>query len=348
MKILILVCPSDPDYRSNIIAKSILKHLSKIQNTYATIELFSNIYKLCQCNYTYNSAIIVNLDGFYGDDNDENNNLIQLRKIVSNKIVSFETIGSGIDVNNYLDIIFYIRPNILSSTSFSNLFNNKICCDYFIDTDVYKSNKNYEIIKIMVGKQYFYLDQNNNISDFIINNIINLINKNNTIKLVCKENNEFFYYDNKSNTYCVKKSDNYIEFSETSIYFVTSVAEDELTLLELAGSNVLIVAPNNYVDEKLVKRLEIITYDLSTGIPWKQIMSCLESHNIRDKLISDGLTLENIICNIYQILSLEVHIMDFGISTVIDNTITDNTITKSKKRKPLLQSNLKYIGSNNL
>lgn len=200
----------------------------------------------------------------------------------------------------------------------------------------------------MVGKQYFYLDRDNNISDFITNNIINLINKNDSVKLVCKENNEFLYYDNKSDTYCIKKSDNYMEFSETSIYFVTSIAEDEMTLLELAGSNVLIVAPNNYVDEKLVKRLEIITFDLSKGIPWKQIMSCLESHNIRDKLINDGQTLENIVCNIYQILSLEVHTMDFDINTIINKPIINKPIIKSKKRKPLLQSNLKHIGSNNL
>lgn len=181
-------------------------------------------------------------------------------------------------------------------------------------------------------------------------------------------------------------------YENTCIYFVTSKFEQPYFLYELSMMNILIVAPVGYVDDLTVKQLSIFTYSLQdlnnsknivlfvdeeskiildelydnyvghdennlmgTFIPWKLIFEKYQSHDIREKLISDKNTWKNAVDIIYQKLnSFKIQTPNVEIIPVLNSVdeINESSETEIKessqknivneKTKPINNSRQKY------
>ena len=93
------------------------------------------------------------------------------------------------------------------------------------------------------------------------------------------------YREDKQEINAIKIYDMY---NRTHIYFVTCPVSNVHFLYELSMTNAVIVSPRTYVDTKTVKFLEIIEYD--EVLPWHLIFERMNVINIREKLLSHGLT----------------------------------------------------------
>jgi len=97
-------------------------------------------------------------------------------------------------------------------------------------------------------------------------------------------------YDDLDKNYIFTKSlqldkytDKYDEFGRTNVYIITNKTIQYHELIELVMCGVVIVAPKNYLNKKIVEELNIIEFDKI--IPWNDIFVQMNIAQTRDSLM---------------------------------------------------------------
>lgn len=224
------------------------------------------------------------------------------------------------------DIFFYLNTN-----SF-RLRPNRYPLGWIVDHGVLESRQDNDSIKMLIGDECHSSDLSMlkmDKSKMLKRKISEFVEKNKAMtdisarKLTAKG---IKVLDQEEGSDTVSILDIYREFSQTNIFFVTNPVNDETILYELGMSNVIIIAPQNYVNPKTVDLLEIITYE-KDNIPWSDIVERLNHFNIRDKLIQRGHTWEDAVYKIYYTLE------NFDYSTKRTNKITKSEKLSNKLRE---------------
>lgn len=248
----------------------------------------------------------------------------KIREITRGKIISIG--ASGIHKGGE-DEIFYLRKGITDSPC---------CLDFPVDEEIIcpKQTKHYLTILISeyscsyipyfvqkdtdkkkcydrqyLSKEYVDLIKNHqdqtvdilkNVKEFTVKN-----NEENLILVKQFDRTGVHIFDNVSQTdrhVDIKDMDHYYqEIMNTNIFFVTNKNVDPILLYELGMANVIIVAPINLINKKVVDDLEIIEYQHK--IPWSSVFEKLDHCNVRDKLIQNGHTWRIAVDQIYGMLS---------------------------------------------
>jgi hypothetical protein len=237
-------------------------------------------------------TIFINYDGF------KNMHLLveQLKTVTRGAICSLTNTSCYLKSE---DIVFcmLMGPN-------TQCIQNTVFLNYIVDDTLLSSSQDFDGIDILLNSTYkqFIINKVNktdvtqqtftSISQFMIKNAGYTDIR---VKFITHIGFDIYTYSNNNNNIIkttkniTKYIDYYEEYSKTNLFFVTSKSQalDGTMLLELALSNVLIIAPVNFVDKKLVSLLDILLYD-GINIPWKDIVYKLNDFNIRDKLLKNN------------------------------------------------------------
>lgn len=175
------------------------------------------------------------------------------------------------------DMLFYFTPSYIPNT-------NSYLLNPLIDTTICTPKKDEFVLKILFENKYSFINT--------LVNGLSTINTHKNIIIVRKDGHNFetYIYDkkNKNITLSYQKlaityTDILNEYCTTDIYIATT-QENEYKLYELGACNTLIIANNNLLNNKLVNKLNILTYDIKDNIPWNKIIVTLDDFNLRDKL----------------------------------------------------------------
>jgi hypothetical protein len=171
--------------------------------------------------------------------------------------------------------------------------------NYLISPASYNQKQTFDIIKILIDNTYmgplsYIMDKD--ITPYVNNNCDEFINRNVGIDIeIIQTINSHEYKSNYNNIRFNKYGELLEYYSTINLFFVTNLNYDPLKLVDLAASNVMIIAPLGYVSSDLIKLLSIFEYDPTDSIPWSNIFSVLHSFNSYDNIIKNGNTIHKLI-----------------------------------------------------
>ena len=231
-------------------------------------------------------SILVREEGF---DNLSPYLLEKLKKVTTIKVCSFSSSNIFKSGEN---LMFYIYSQIWRE--------NTIQVGLFLDTQNCYSQQSLHELNIMLNFSEDEIHTQSFINNLKKNGISNF-----NIKMLNK--NRFYLYNEYNRDWADLYPDEeigfekiYREWSMTHIY-ITDRTEDYLKLLELAASDVVIVAKRDTQESFIMDFIDIYLFENLEEISWstlKEISYSMKSNN-RKKFIDKNMTLSKIIQNIY-------------------------------------------------